>query len=602
MSVEVPGYRLIHPVFASADVASEITAPDVTPLDVTPLDVTPLDVTPLDVTPLDVTAPEMTGMTAATGGGEARAGSRSGRQGGRSKAMWRGVRAADDRPVAIKLFRADGRERAEREAVIGQAVGHAHVLSAIDIVTTLELVALVFPWADGGSLARLVHHRRRLPWAEALTVLIPLADALAAAHERGFVHGDVSADNVLFDADGRPLLADFGAARAAREFGIPVHVTPADVAPEIVRGALASAAGDLFSLGSVGLRCLSGVAAWPAEDLEDVIAQSAVGQWPDIDDRLAPDALCRVIRRLLAPEPADRGSAGQLAVDLRAVGRPEPIGLVTSDDDGVLRGPAASTVLRPDAVRPPVVPGAPRHRSRSSARRLSIGHGRDGSRRAAERPRTWRGVAAALTVAAVLAGAVVTGWSWAGHGRGRPVVADAPSTTHSRTPAAGSLVTKAVGAATDPAANAESARGNGEQTHGTASNHVADWFSVISGLDAARSAAFVSGDALALGAVYADGAAGRAEDEVRIASLVAAGQHVTAAGHRIRSAALVDLAPSGDATVDVVETLPAYPVYGEGGALVGYTSPVAQATVRIHLQAGDRGYRIREIGAAGASG
>jgi hypothetical protein len=553
MSIEVPGYRLVRPVFAAAG------------------------------TQFGVTAPEMTGMTAAAGAGVAHADPVDGIPVGVAPAMWRGVRIADDRPVAIKLFPADGRERAEREAVIGQTVDHAHVLSAIDIVTTPELVALVFPWADGGSLARLVHHRRRLPWPEALTVLIPLADALAAAHERGFVHGDVSADNVLFDADGRPLLADFGAARAAREFGIPVHVTPADVAPEIVRGAPASAAGDLFSLGSVALRCLSGAAAWPADDLEDVIAQSAIGQWPDIDDRLAPDAFCRVIRRLLAPEPADRGSAGRLAVDLRAVGRPEPIGLVTSDDNGVLRGPAASTVLRPDAVRPPVVPGAPRHRSRG--------------RGSAGRPRSWRVAAVALAVGAVLAGAGVAGWSWSGHGHGRPVVADAPSTARKPAP----TVTKA-GAAPDSRSAATGAPGDSAQTPGAPANHVADWLSVITGLDAARSAAFVSGDASALDAVYADGAAGRIEDEARMTALTAAGQRVTAAGHRIQSAALVDLAPSGDATVEVVETLPAYPVYGRGGALVGYTTPVAQATVRIHLQAGDDGYRIREIGTAGSTG
>ncbi|MBN9609466.1 MAG: hypothetical protein BGO26_07340 [Actinobacteria bacterium 69-20] len=578
MSIEVPGYRLVRPVFTAAGTQFGVTASSVGALDVTAS-----DTAAPDATLLDVTAPEMTGMTAAAGGGVAHADSVDGIPVGVASAMWRGVRIADDRPVAIKLFPADGRERAEREAVIGQTVDHAHVLSAIDIVTTPELVALVFPWADGGSLARLVHHRRRLPWPEALTVLIPLADALAAAHERGFVHGDVSADNVLFDADGRPLLADFGAARAAREFGIPVHVTPADVAPEIVRGAPASAAGDLFSLGSVALRCLSGAAAWPADDLEDVIAQSAIGQWPDIDDRLAPDAFCRVIRRLLAPEPADRGSAGRLAVDLRAVGRPEPIGLVTSDDDGALRGPAASTVLRPDAVRPPVVPGAPRHRLRG--------------RSPAGRPRSWRVAAVALAVGAVLAGAVVAGWSWAGQGSGRPVVADAPA-THSRTPVTTTPGTEAAGTATETARDAAGAHRGEEPAHGTAPNHVADWLSVITGLDAARSTAFVSGDASALDAVYADGAAGRIEDEARMTALAAAGQRVTAAEHGIQSATLVDLAPSGDATVDVVETLPAYPVYGKAGALVGYTAPVAQATVRIHLQADGDGYRIREIAPA----
>ena len=70
-------------------------------------------------------------------------------------------------------------------------------------------------------------------------MLLPIASALATAHERGVVHGDVAPANILFDATGRPLLADLGAARAAVELGAPVSATPTHVAPEVARGARA---------------------------------------------------------------------------------------------------------------------------------------------------------------------------------------------------------------------------------------------------------------------------------------------------------------------------------------------------------------------------
>ncbi len=115
-------------------------------------------------------------------------------------------------------------------------------------------------------------------------MLLPIAAAVATAHERGVVHGDLSPANILFDAAGRPVLADLGAARAAGELGEPVSATPGYVAPEVARGAPLTAAADLFSLGAVALHCLTGRPAWNADDLRDVVIQSTIGQWPDPED------------------------------------------------------------------------------------------------------------------------------------------------------------------------------------------------------------------------------------------------------------------------------------------------------------------------------
>ena len=74
-------------------------------------------------------------------------------------------------------------------------------------------VGLIMDYAAGGSLGQLVAGRGKLGPGETVTVLTPIAQALAYLHGQGFTHGDVSPGNVLFTAHGKPLLADLGVAR-----------------------------------------------------------------------------------------------------------------------------------------------------------------------------------------------------------------------------------------------------------------------------------------------------------------------------------------------------------------------------------------------------
>ena len=389
--------------------------------------------------------------------------------------VWRATRLADDRTVAIKVFPAGRAGLARREAALLSAVDHPHLLALLEVVGTAEHVGLVTPFAAGGSLAALLVRRGRLTWPETLTVLIPLADALAAADERELVHGDLSAGNVLFDAAGRPLLADLGAARAAAEWSQPVAVTPTDVAPEVARGSPPDHRSDLFSLGSIALHCLSGRPAWPAETVTDALIQSTLGQWPDPEFVIAPDDLLAVVRRLLDPEPGRRGSAAALAVDLRRVGEPAPVDLSERTADGRPRLPA--TQIRPDAPALRAASATRRRRAgwrrwrrrarssrrlgrrsrsegrRSRKRRASVarrrapvgtpraagpgrrtaGRGTDSRRSGPPRrpvPRIRNAVIGVLAVLALGAGAVRVGLWWAGSGQvDPPTVASIPATS-----------------------------------------------------------------------------------------------------------------------------------------------------------------------------
>ena len=133
--------------------------------------------------------------------------------------VWLASERATGEAVAVKCVRPGAdiavRDRLRREAAVLAGIDHPHVLRLRGVAgcTGSDEVALVLDLATGGSLARLVARRGPLSAGEVVTVLVPLAEALAEVHARGVVHGDVTPANVLFAADGRPVLADLGVAR-----------------------------------------------------------------------------------------------------------------------------------------------------------------------------------------------------------------------------------------------------------------------------------------------------------------------------------------------------------------------------------------------------
>ena len=158
----------------------------------------------------------------------------------------------------------NGQHDAAQEALeMLPEVQHPHLLPVDALVQDGTLLALICQWPAGGRLAELLARRHRLTAPETLTVLIPVASALAAAHAAGVRHGDVSPSAIWFDGAGRPLLGAVGVAHAVAAVGGGLPAGVGDVAPEVVRGerrpgGSVTTAADVFSLGSVALRCLAG--------------------------------------------------------------------------------------------------------------------------------------------------------------------------------------------------------------------------------------------------------------------------------------------------------------------------------------------------------
>src|SRR5512146_3557176 len=177
------------------------------------------------------------------------------------------VRAADDlelgRRVAVKtLSPSADRQRFEREARAVAALSHANIVALYDYGESDGRPFMVLECLQGGSLEDRLGSGQPLPDAETRRITADVAAGLAHAHERGLVHRDLKPANILFDAEGRAKIADFGIARIAGGESLTaagtVLGTAAYISPEQAAGEPATPASDVYSFGAILYRMLTG--------------------------------------------------------------------------------------------------------------------------------------------------------------------------------------------------------------------------------------------------------------------------------------------------------------------------------------------------------
>jgi eukaryotic-like serine/threonine-protein kinase len=355
---------------------------------------------------------------------------------GGSGEVWRARPRAGGPPVAVKVLVRGDPDRQVREASLLAELDHPHLVRLHQVVRRevrggATEVTLVLDLLAGGSLAGLLTRRGRLRPGEVVTTVAPVAAALAQAHDRGVVHGDLSPGNIVFTAEGRPVLTDLGTARLVGEAG-RAEVTPAYVDPVVARGGAPGPASDVFGVAAAAFHALTGIAPWNAADPAGTLAVAARGEVPDLA-LLAPEApaeLVRVVTRGLSLEPHLRGSAAAFALDLRHACRPEPVRLpVPGIPDEALghtgQGPCTELTHQVADRRPRAAHAAPvdqgrvaglwsvlfRRRAGAAAERAPVGERLIPVLRRCLPPLT-----ALLVVAGALVGAAWLGAGWGGAG------------------------------------------------------------------------------------------------------------------------------------------------------------------------------------------
>ena len=226
-----------------------------------------------------------------------------------------------NRRVAIKVlppelaFNADVRERFLREAQTAAQLSHPSIVPIYTVDEREGIVYFVMALVDGESLAERLVREPRLPINEARRLLAGVADALACAHAQGVVHRDVKPDNIMLDrATGRPMVTDFGIARAAQGdtrltvTGVAIG-TPAYMSPEQALGERElDGRSDLYSLGVIGYQLLAGETPFKASNTPAMLVKH-VSETPRPLAMLRPDTpsgLAHAIARALAKKPDDR--------------------------------------------------------------------------------------------------------------------------------------------------------------------------------------------------------------------------------------------------------------------------------------------------------
>lgn len=277
--------------------------------------------------------------------------------------VYRGVRLADNTPVAIKQL--DARldrdlaivARFERAARLGRRVAHPNIVRVLDLGRTEDQQPfVVLEWIEGRTLEQELHDIGVFPPGQAAEIACQVLAGLEAIRLGGIVHGDVKPSNLLLTSDGQVRIADLD---LVREIGPPASNeglagTPAYMAPEQLIGDPIDTRADVYATGITLYELLAGRPPFEPSDPFTALRHHLHTPPPPLTaarSDLEP-GLVAVVERALAKNPTERF---QTPADMRAAllpfveprvpppaAQPEPY-----RDENV-----QFTVYRPRVIRP----------------------------------------------------------------------------------------------------------------------------------------------------------------------------------------------------------------------------------------------------------
>lgn len=235
-----------------------------------------------------------------------------------------------NRQVAVKVLAygltndKEVEEYFKREAEIIAQLEHDYIVPVYDVGKRGRQPFIVMRYMQGGTFSQRLR-KGKLGTGELASVVSRVAQALAAAHSVGVVHRDVKPSNILHDKVGDAFLADFGLAKLVRRdenTGDLFAGTPAYMSPEQVRDEELDGRSDVYALGVLIYRALTGRVPYDYRDSAKTAQAHLLEPVPNIL-QAAPDlnpAWQDVIARSMAKEPSDRyETAPELAADVSEI-------------------------------------------------------------------------------------------------------------------------------------------------------------------------------------------------------------------------------------------------------------------------------------------
>jgi serine/threonine protein kinase len=216
------------------------------------------------------------------------------------------------------------REFFQQEAELIAALEHPCIVPVYDFGWHGEQPYIVMRYMSEGSLDDRVA-KGELKLTEIGHIIKRVADALDAAHLRKIVHRDVKLSNILFDSTGEAFLSDFGIAKSktvSDDDGDWLVGTPAYMSPEQVKGDHVDGRSDVYALGIVLYRLLTGQLPFSSDSTTGLINAHVDLPIPDIRQIKSniPAVWQEVVAKAMAKEPNDRyATAGDFARDVQEV-------------------------------------------------------------------------------------------------------------------------------------------------------------------------------------------------------------------------------------------------------------------------------------------
>jgi serine/threonine protein kinase len=256
-------------------------------------------------------------------------------QGGMS-AVYRATDPNLRRTVAIKLIHShlasdpEFVRRFEEEAAAVARLRHPNIIQVFDFNHDGATYYMVLEYLPGHTLLEKLEQanqqRQLLSLTETLSIMVPLCEAVAYAHQQGMIHRDLKPANVMINPQGQPILMDFGIAKIVGGESMTatggVIGTVAYMSPEQIRGQKPDNRADIYALGIILYQMISGRLPFQGENTAATMMQHLNAPVPDARqfNQTVPAALVAVIQKALTKEAAQRyQSAAEMAMALRQI-------------------------------------------------------------------------------------------------------------------------------------------------------------------------------------------------------------------------------------------------------------------------------------------